>query len=84
MILRTMAATMTMLILTVTMTPLRAAEETIEVWKSPTCGCCSGWVDHLRENGFEVVTNDVDDLGAIKRMAGVPGRRTVQLLLAHR
>jgi hypothetical protein len=49
-----------------------AAEETIEVWKSPTCGCCNGWVDHLRENGLEVVTNDVGDLSLIKRMAGVP------------
>ena len=52
--------------------PLRAAEDAIEVWKSPTCGCCSMWVRHRRENGFEVVAHDVDDLSMIKRMAGVP------------
>ncbi|MBQ0796215.1 hypothetical protein [Zhongshania sp.] len=27
---------------------------TAMVYKSPTCGCCTKWVDHLRENGFEV------------------------------
>jgi hypothetical protein len=21
---------------------------TIEVYKDPSCGCCNGWVDHLR------------------------------------
>ena len=26
----------------------------IEVWKSPTCSCCSKWVSHLRDNGFTV------------------------------
>lgn len=48
------------------------AGETVKVWKSPTCGCCSMWVDHLRESGFEVVAENVDDLDAVKRMAGVP------------
>lgn len=45
----------------------------IQVFKSPTCGCCSMWVDHLAENGFEVEAKDVDDLNGIKQMAGVPG-----------
>ena len=48
------------------------AGATVEVWKSPNCGCCSMWVDHLRENGFEVTAHEVDDIAAIKRMAGVP------------
>jgi hypothetical protein len=26
----------------------------IEVWRDPSCGCCSGWVDHLRGEGFGV------------------------------
>ena len=45
----------------------------IEVYKSPTCGCCSLWVEHLRENGFAVDARDVADLDPVKRMAGVPG-----------
>lgn len=45
----------------------------IQVFKSPTCGCCSMWVDHLAESGFKVEAKDVADLDAVKQMAGVPG-----------
>jgi len=26
----------------------------VVVYKSPTCGCCNGWIEHLRAAGFEV------------------------------
>ncbi|MCI0437307.1 MAG: DUF411 domain-containing protein [Gemmatimonadetes bacterium] len=39
----------------------------IVVYKSPTCGCCAKWVDHLRANGFTVTTEDVADLSAVKQ-----------------
>ena len=45
---------------------------TIQVFKSPTCGCCSMWIDHLTENGFKVEAKDVADLDTVKQMAGVP------------
>ena len=35
------------------------ATTTVEVYKSPTCGCCSKWVDHMRDHGFTVKTRDV-------------------------
>jgi hypothetical protein len=43
------------------------------VYKSPTCGCCSNWVTHLRSNGFQVEANNVGDaqLRAIATSAGV-------------
>lgn len=44
----------------------------ITVWKTPTCGCCKEWVAHLRKNGFEVVTNDVDDTTAIRKKLSFP------------
>lgn len=44
----------------------------VEVYKTPTCGCCSKWVDHLKANGFTVVTTDLDDLDAVKKKHGVP------------
>ena len=44
--------------------------ETVEVYKSPTCGCCSKWVDHLRDNGFIVNTHDVGNKEARAR-AGI-------------
>lgn len=33
----------------------------IEVWKTPTCGCCHDWIKHLQANGFEVKAHDVSD-----------------------
>lgn len=44
----------------------------IVVYKSPSCGCCNGWVDHLREAGFEVDARNVTDLMSVKRDAQVP------------
>ena len=43
----------------------------VTVYKTPTCGCCTKWVGHLEENGFEVETKDLSNLGMIKSMAGV-------------
>ena len=43
----------------------------IMVYKSPTCGCCTKWVSHLQENGFEVETTDLNDLRVIKSMSGI-------------
>lgn len=48
-----------------------AALPTITVYKTPTCGCCTDWVDHLRENGFSVVAHDLDDLSPIKAELGI-------------
>lgn len=46
------------------------------VYKSPTCGCCNGWIDHLREAGYTVEAVDLPEyaeLQAVKRGQGVPG-----------
>jgi hypothetical protein len=45
---------------------------TIKVWKDPNCGCCSGWVEHLRRNGFPVEVFETADVQAIKAQRGVP------------
>ena len=44
----------------------------VTVYKSPTCGCCSKWVNHLEANGFTVVAHDVNNMNAIKTQSGVP------------
>lgn len=44
----------------------------IHVYKSPTCGCCAKWIDHLETNGFSVRTTEVADVGPVKRANGVP------------
>jgi hypothetical protein len=43
----------------------------IVVYKTPTCGCCAKWADHLRANGFSVKTNDLPDVSEIKRRYGI-------------
>ena len=48
-----------------------SAKAEITVYKSPRCGCCGGWVSHLRRNGYAVKVFHKDDLDAIKRKAGV-------------
>lgn len=45
---------------------------TILVYKSPTCGCCNGWIEHLEAAGFTVDARDTTDLMSVKRDAGVP------------
>jgi hypothetical protein len=42
------------------------------VYKDPNCGCCSGWVTHLRENGFSVTEVKVDNIESYKEKYGVP------------
>lgn len=48
----------------------RAAD--ITVYKSPTCGCCTQWVEHLRRHGFSVDIVDREDQPAVKAEFGVP------------
>lgn len=45
---------------------------TIQVWKTPTCGCCSKWIDHLEAAGFSVEATDLPDLSSVKREHAVP------------
>ncbi|MBW3552935.1 MAG: DUF411 domain-containing protein [Gemmatimonadetes bacterium] len=51
-----------------------AGDADVVVYKSPTCGCCNGWIEHMREAGFEVEPVDVGygELGQRKTEAGIP------------
>jgi hypothetical protein len=40
----------------------------VEVWKSPSCGCCKDWITHLEANGFRVKVNDVGNTAARARL----------------
>jgi hypothetical protein len=44
----------------------------VEVWRDPQCGCCSGWVDHLRAEGFAVRDRVVGSVAPYRRMLGTP------------
>lgn len=48
------------------------AEPLVEVWKAESCGCCGGWVDHMKAEGFTVRVHTMDDVAPVKTMLGVP------------
>ncbi len=48
------------------------AEPLVEVWKAESCGCCGGWVDHMKAEGFTVRVHTMDDVSPVKAMLGVP------------
>jgi len=47
------------------------SKPTVEVWKSPTCGCCKDWIKHLEANGFQVKAYDKGNT-AMRRELGMP------------
>ena len=53
-------------------TAIAAALPVVAVYKTPWCGCCKLWVEHLRKAGFTVEVHDVEDLDAEKDRMGVP------------
>lgn len=52
--------------------PAAAAEPVITVHKDPSCGCCSGWVQHLQEAGFPTKVIETRDLDAVKTRLKIP------------
>ena len=49
-----------------------AAGPLVVVHKNASCGCCNGWVSHLRKAGFEVEVRNVDNMSPVKERVGVP------------
>jgi len=46
----------------------------VEVYKTPTCGCCNDWIAHLTANGFSVKPVDVPDTSPIRARFGLPAK----------
>jgi hypothetical protein len=49
-----------------------AGEKDVTLYKNPQCGCCEGYADYLRENGFAVTVKPTHDLTAMSSEAGIP------------
>lgn len=49
-----------------------AASFNMTVYKTPQCGCCGDWVEHMKKHGFNVEVVDKQDLSAVKDRLGVP------------
>ncbi|MBI4476878.1 MAG: DUF411 domain-containing protein [Acidobacteria bacterium] len=39
----------------------------MQVYKSPSCGCCVKWIEYFRQQGFKVTTTDVPEIQTIKK-----------------
>ena len=52
--------------------PTWAGGSEIKVYKTPTCGCCTKWIDHLEASGFSVEAQELPDLTTLKRSNGIP------------
>ena len=46
----------------------------VQVFKSPSCGCCGSWVEHMRTAGFTVKVTEVNDTTAARKRLGLPDR----------
>ena len=54
-----------------------ATQENIDIpkvfsYRSASCGCCKKWINHLRDNGLEVVDNIVEEVSVIKNQYQIP------------
>ena len=54
--------------------PRTSQAEDLVVYKSPTCGCCKKWVQHMRDNGFSVEVHEQYNVTPKKDEYGVPRR----------
>src|SRR5688572_28855168 len=62
----------TLILVSSVLVMVHAADHTITVFKTPTCGCCGIWVNHLKSNGFQVIVNEVPNTAEYQRKYGVP------------
>lgn len=52
----------------------QAGSPVIDVFKSPYCGCCGKWVEHMRQAGFPANVHEVQDVPAARDATGMPVR----------
>ena len=73
-----LTATLVLLCLTGITLPAYAVDDAshqaafaLTVYKSPACGCCGKWVQHLQANDFSINSVNRDDMASIKQQAGI-------------
>ncbi|HEX8568641.1 MAG TPA: DUF411 domain-containing protein [Caulobacteraceae bacterium] len=42
------------------------------IYKTPSCGCCKGWVTHMTRAGYPTRVVELEDLAPIRQKHGVP------------
>jgi len=54
--------------------PSKSTLISLDVYKSPTCGCCKKWIEHIEDNGFQSKTHSIRDVSFIKSKKGIEPR----------
>lgn len=49
-----------------------SGNKNITVYRSPSCGCCGVWIEHMKKHGFQVTDIKTDDMEAIKQQHNLP------------
>lgn len=49
----------------------QTTKDSMLVYKSPTCGCCTSWLNHMKSAGFNTLIKDSKNLNAIKDRLGI-------------
>ena len=44
----------------------------LTVYKSPYCGCCGAWVEHVKTSGLATTVKEMEDVTPIAKKLGVP------------
>ena len=57
---------------TLLLMPAPAMAGKVVVYKDPSCQCCGQWARHMRQSGFTVSVNSVEDMTPVKADAGIP------------
>lgn len=52
----------------------QAAVANVHVYKNPSCGCCTAWVEHLKAAGFAVEVTETEDTASVRKRYGMPER----------
>ena len=55
-------------VLVASLAPSAQVATPITVYKTPTCGCCGKWVEHMRQSGFAPKVTDLPNLSAVKQI----------------
>ena len=50
----------------------QAQPKDLVVYKTESCGCCNGWVTHMRRAGYLIRIVTVEDVSALSAKRGVP------------
>src|SRR6266852_6275629 len=69
---RNILVAITSLVVLTISSPSQSAGPSVTVFKTPTCGCCGKWVEHLKANGFTVKVQEVNDTAGYERQYRVP------------